>query len=88
MAMIERLLRVYDQVDEQLHAGWFFYILTGRNRFVSNSVFVYPVVVILIGYFLPAFLDYYDHYDLMKTNEEETAKAEEDKGKVKEVKIK
>lgn len=69
MALIERLLRVYDQVDEQLHAGWFFYILTGGQRFVSNSVFVYPVVIIILGYFLPSILDYYDHYDMVKENE-------------------
>ena len=30
MGMIERLLRVYDQIDEQLHAGYYFYILTGK----------------------------------------------------------
>jgi len=75
MGLLERLLRIYDQIDEQLHAGYYFYILTGKNRFVSNSVFVYPVVIILLGYFVPGILDYYDHFDELKENaEKEEAK--------------
>ena len=27
--IIEKLLRIHDQLDEQLHAGFYFYILTG-----------------------------------------------------------
>lgn len=80
MGMMERLLRIYDQVDEQLHAGYFFYILMGKTRFVSNSVFVYPVVTILLAYVIPAMLDHIDHVDELKEKETEAAKANEDAG--------
>ena len=37
---------------------------------MSNSVFVYPVAILLFSYFLPAVLDYYDHMEVevVKTN--------------------
>jgi hypothetical protein len=63
--MIENLLRATDQVDEQLHAGYFFYILIGTTRFVSNSVFVYPVVLMLLAYFMPALIEYYDLLEIV-----------------------
>ena len=85
---MERLLRTYDQVDEQLHAGWFFYILVGRARFISNSVFVYPVVLILLGYYLPGVLDYYDHYDLLKENEVKADQAADKDGEPKAAPVK
>lgn len=64
LSFMETIIRASDQVDEMLHAGYYFYILTGPNRFVSNSVFVYPVVILLFSYFLPAVLDYYDHLEV------------------------
>ena len=78
MGMIERLLRVYDQVDEQLHAGYYFYILMGKTRFVSNSVFVYPVLTTLLCYLFPAMLEHIDYVDELKEKEKEAAKANED----------
>lgn len=67
VGMIDNLLRATDQVDEQLHAGYYFYILTGTGRFVSNSVFVYPVVLLLLAYFIPALIEY---YELMESTQE------------------
>jgi hypothetical protein len=69
LQLMERSIRTLDQVDEMLHAGYFFYILTGNGQFVSNSVFLYPIVVILFSYFLPAVLDYYDHMELEEKQE-------------------
>lgn len=60
---MERLVRAFDQVDEQLHAGYFFYILTANTHFVSNSVFVYPVVLILLSFVLPVVIDFTDRED-------------------------
>lgn len=77
MGMIERLLRVYDQVDEQLHAGYFFYILMGKTKFVSNSVFVYPIALLLLSYIIPAMFDHIDHVDELKEKEKEAVKANE-----------
>jgi hypothetical protein len=64
LQFMETIIRASDQVDEMLHAGYFFYILTGLNRFVSNSVFVYPVAILLFSYFLPAVIDYNDHMEV------------------------
>jgi len=61
MGLMEHLMRVNDQLDEQLHAGFYFYLLTAKGTFVSNSVFVYPVVIILLGYLIPNFIKYYEH---------------------------
>ena len=50
-----------------LHAGYFFYILTAGHRFISNSVFLYPIVFTMFAYFIPAVLEY---NDLMETKEQ------------------
>ena len=65
MGAIERLLRVHDQVDEQLHAGYFFFILMGKTRFVSNTYYCYPMAFILLSYFIPAILEYIDHSETL-----------------------
>jgi Gaa1-like, GPI transamidase component len=65
MGLMEHLFRINDQLDEQLHAGFYFYILTSKTTFVSNSTFVYPIVVILWAYFFYNTLQYFE----FKTNE-------------------
>ena len=37
MRMLETMIRANDQLDEQLHAGFFFYILTTTSSFVAND---------------------------------------------------
>ena len=37
MKMLEMMIRGNDQLDEQLHAGFFFYILTTTSTFVAND---------------------------------------------------
>ena len=37
--ILEKMTRMFDQLDEQLHAGFYFYILTSESTFVSNTVF-------------------------------------------------
>ena len=73
---MEVSIRSLDQVDEMLHAGYFFYILTGNNRFVSNSVFLYPVIILLFAYFLPALLDYNDWKEQEEKQEDSKVRAE------------
>lgn len=56
--ILEKLVRIHDQLDEQLHAGYYFYILTGTTKFVSNTNFIWPVVCLVFGVCLPFWLSY------------------------------
>lgn len=67
--MMESLVRAFDHIDEQLHAGYFFYILIGPKHFVSNTEFVYPVVFLLAWYLAPALMDFFDNAKNAKGNE-------------------
>ncbi len=58
MSLFEKLVRIHDQLDEQLHAGFYFYILTAPAKFVSNTVFIWPLVLIALGVCLPVQLEY------------------------------
>lgn len=71
MKVLEESVRMNDQLDEQLHAGYYFYILTSKNNFVSNSVFVYPVALILWGYFIPTIYNYNEECEI-RGKEEKT----------------
>ena len=66
--ILEKLVRLNDQLDEQLHAGYYFFILTSPAKFVSNSVFIWPFVCLFVGLCLPVWLEKY-------TNDEQQAKA-------------
>lgn len=55
------MIHISDQLDEQLHAGYYFYILTSSSKFVSNSVFVWPLWFLVCGLFVPVWLDFYTH---------------------------
>jgi hypothetical protein len=57
--LLEHLFRVTDTLDEQLHAGFYFYIFTSKTTFVSNSNFVYPLVILLHGYNYPQLFSRY-----------------------------
>ena len=50
---MEKLIRMHDQLDEQLHAGFYSYIMTAPNRFVSNAVAIYPVFLVFLGFLIP-----------------------------------
>lgn len=58
MNVLERIVRISDQLDEQLHAGDYFYLITSPSKFVSNSVFVWPILFLALGVFVPQFLEY------------------------------
>jgi hypothetical protein len=58
MQVLEKVVRISDQLDEQLHAGFYFYIPTSPSKFVSNSVFIWPMVVLTIGVYFPQFMAY------------------------------
>lgn len=51
-------MRIHDQLDEQLHAGYYFYILTGTKKFVSNTQFIWPMACLVFGVCLPYWLVY------------------------------
>ena len=56
--IMEKLVRINDQLDEQLHAGFYFYILTSLTRFTSNSQFIWAMALMLIGLFIPTILKF------------------------------
>lgn len=56
--LLEKLVRIHDQLDEQLHAGFYFYILTSTTKFVSNTIFIWPFTLLVFGVSLPAWLGY------------------------------
>ena len=58
---MEKLVRIHDQLDEQLHAGYYFYILTGPGKFISNNQFVWAVAFMFAGLNWPLVLDYFNH---------------------------
>ena len=59
--ILEKLVRIHDQLDEQLHAGYYFYILTSPSKFVSNAVFIWPIVLLVFGVCLPVWLEHITH---------------------------
>ena len=63
LGLFERLLHGFDQVDEQLHAGDYLYVLVGPGKYVNNSTFIWPAVILILAYFLPALLDFVDYCD-------------------------
>jgi len=71
MAALEKLVRVFDQLDEQLHAGFYFYLMIGVSRFISNNEFVYPAAMIFFGFFIPNLFDFYDSFESTNTKEKE-----------------
>jgi len=56
--IMEKLVRINDQLDEQLHAGFFFYFLTTPAKFISNTVFIWPLLLFVYGLCFPTWLDY------------------------------
>ena len=62
--LLEKAVRMNDQLDESLHAGFYFYILTSSSKFISNSVFIYPLVMMIAGFAVPNFLAYSMHEEL------------------------
>ena len=56
MNMLEIMVRANDQLDEQLHAGFFFYILTSPSQFIGNEVFVWAFALMIVGISIPVVL--------------------------------
>lgn len=63
IGLMERMVRAFDQLDEQLHAGFYFFILTSSLNFVSNGVFIYPVALVLASFGIPACIDLYQYFE-------------------------
>ena len=45
MGLLEKLVRQFDQLDEQMHAGYFNYVLTNISKFVPFSTYSWPIVI-------------------------------------------
>ena len=60
MGLMERILRIFDQLDEQLHAGFYFYLVIGIKKFISCNEYMYPAALIFAGLLIPNFFDYYE----------------------------
>lgn len=75
MWIFEKLVRITDQLDEQLHAGYFFYILTSPSKFVSNTVFIWPFVCLGLGLYVPLFLRYLTHENGKEEEREQARKS-------------
>lgn len=65
---MELTIRGHDQLDEALHAGYFFYILVGTSRFVGIDSFIYPVALTTFSHFLPVIHNYYNYMYETKKN--------------------
>jgi len=63
LALMESLVRGFDQLDEQLHAGDYFYVLINASKFVNNSTFIWPAVILILSYFIPNLLDFTDYME-------------------------
>lgn len=56
MRTLEVMVRGMDQLDEQLHAGYYFYIFTSTGSFIENGQFVWGFALILVGISIPIVL--------------------------------
>ncbi len=51
--ILETTLRAESNLDEQLHAGSYFYFPTSSRTFQSSSVYMYPILFCLLGFTVP-----------------------------------
>jgi hypothetical protein len=54
--LLENFVRYHDQLDEQLHAGFYFYVFTDIHKFVSNSISLWPLSAMMWGFLVPEML--------------------------------
>lgn len=43
-----------------MHAGDYLYVLVGAGKYVNNSIFIWPAVLLILSYFFPAAADFMD----------------------------
>lgn len=51
--IIDTIIRAESNIDEQLHAGSYFYYLTSNTLFQSSNIYMYPIALCMIGYAFP-----------------------------------
>ena len=56
MRALELLVRGNDQLDEQLHAGYFFYMLSTKDTFFAYDQFVWAFTLAIAGIAFPVIL--------------------------------
>ena len=66
MQVLERVIRGHDHLDESLHAGFYFYILLGTQRFLSMDMYIYPLFTLSWCYFLPLILTHSSYVSAKK----------------------
>ena len=52
------MMRYYQVLDEQLHAGSYQYFPVGKNYVVSLNIYYYPFALLLAAFVLPRFVHY------------------------------
>lgn len=52
------IIRAESNLDEQLHAGSYFYFPTTKFTYQSSSIYMYPIILCLVGYFIPQIINY------------------------------
>ncbi len=57
--IMETIMRAESNLDEQLHAGSYFYFPTNNRYFQSSNVYMYPIGLCLAGFFIPRVITYY-----------------------------
>jgi len=67
MRALETLVRAVDQLDEQLHAGTFQYILTSSTHFFAYDQFLWAFGFGLGGLLLPVVLQAVTHKERVKS---------------------
>ena len=53
------MIRAESNLDEQLHAGSYFYFPTAKNTYQSSNIYLYPICLCIIGYAVPQLVNYY-----------------------------
>ena len=61
LKVLETLYRAHDALDEQLHAGYFQYILTSPTNFYDYSSFLWAFGLAIAGVSIPTVLQGYLH---------------------------
>lgn len=78
MAMMEKHVRIFDQLDEQLHAGFYFYLMIGVKKFISNNEYMYPAALLFAGFLIPNFFDYYEASEKLEKEEKDKESKDSD----------
>lgn len=58
-AIVDTIIQAESDLDEQLHAGSYFYFPTSKTTFQSSNLYMYPIILCLAGFVIPQIVVYY-----------------------------